>query len=237
MAAVMAPARKPAGGRTGRKKAAQFTVGASRNWGSIATFAAVTMIAVGIIGWGAWAVYRPGSVGYGWQTRVAQIDGVADYRAGKELARDHVEGVQTYNPTPAVGGAHNGIWQRCTGEVYDAAIPNEHAAHSLEHGAVWITYREGMPDDQVATLAAKVQGREYMLMSPVPGLPTAVSLQAWGYQLAVEDVADPRIDDFIGALRVNATMEPGAICSGGSTATGTTPLTPEQAQKLTEQGN
>ena len=43
------------------------------------------------------------------------------------------------------------------GDVYDAPIANEHAVHSLEHGAVWITYRPDLPADQVDKLAE--QGR------------------------------------------------------------------------------
>jgi hypothetical protein len=109
------------------------------------------------------------------------------------------------------------------GDVYDAPIANEHAVHSLEHGAVWITYRPDLPKDQVDKLAAKVRGKEFMLMSPYEGLDSKISLQAWGYQLKVNSATDGRVDDFIKALRKNATMEPQAGCSGGITATGTTP--------------
>ena len=38
-------------------------------------------------------------------------------------------------------------------------------------------------------------------MSPYPGLDAPISLQAWGYQLKVDNADDPRIDDFIKALR------------------------------------
>jgi hypothetical protein len=93
----------------------------------------------------------------------------------------------------------------------------------LEHGAVWITYRPDLPRDQVDKLASKVRGQEYMLMSPYEGLDKPISLQAWGYQLKVNNAGDKRIDDFIGALRQNAAVEPGASCSSGVTATGTTP--------------
>ena len=61
-------------------------------------------------------------------------------------------------------------------------------------------------------------------MSPYPGLDKPISLQAWGYQLKVDNADDSRIDDFISALRVNASIEgPTISCSQGITATGTTP--------------
>jgi hypothetical protein len=50
-----------------------------------------------------------------------------------------------------------------------------------------------------------------------------ISLQAWGYQLKVDNARDARIDEFISALRLNATQEPAASCRGGSTATGSEP--------------
>jgi hypothetical protein len=70
------------------------------------------------------------------------------------------------------------------------------------------------------------------MMSPVEGLDKNVSLQAWGWQLKVDDVNDGRIADFVGALAKNATAEPGATCAQGTTAVGTTPLTEEQAARL-----
>jgi hypothetical protein len=95
--------------------------------------------------------------------------------------------------------------------------------HSLEHGAVWVTYRPDLPKDQVDTLASKVRGQEFMLMSPYEGLDKPISLQAWGYQLKVDSASDERVDEFIRSLRSNASIEPGIGCSGGVTATGTTP--------------
>src|SRR4029450_9338722 len=99
------------------------------------------------------------------------------------------------------------------GDVYTEPIANEHAVHSLEHGAVWITYKQGLAADQVDELRKKVQGQDYMLMSPYAGLDKNVSVQVWGYQLKTDDVNDGRIDEFIKDTRVVAALEPGICCS------------------------
>src|SRR3989440_360814 len=122
-------------------------------------------------------------------------------------------------------GPHTPNWQRCQGDVSPAKIANEHAVHAMEHGAVWITYRPDLPKADVDKLAAKVRGNDFMLMSPSPNLDKPISLQAWGYQLKLDKADDPRIDQFIKALRQNATQEAGVVCSAGNyiNTTGTTP--------------
>jgi hypothetical protein len=104
--------------------------------------------------------------------------------------------------------------------VYAEPIANEHAVHSLEHGAVWITYKQGLPADQVAVLQKKVAGRDYTFMSPYPGLDKSVSVQVWGFQLKTDDVNDKRIDEFIKDTRLVAALEAGIPCTGGNTTTG-----------------
>jgi Protein of unknown function (DUF3105) len=159
------------------------------------------------------------------EQRAQQITGLAHF-GGKNrtgLGRNHVQGKLSYPQSPPVGGNHNPVWQNCQGDVYDRPIANENAVHSLEHGAVWLTYDPALPAVKVATLRAKIQGKDYALMSPYPGLDHAVSLQAWGFQLKVSSVDDPRIDQFVKVFRQNASVETGATCSQGVTATGTDP--------------
>ncbi|WJK37566.1 DUF3105 domain-containing protein [Solwaraspora sp. WMMA2065] len=229
-----APAARAAGGKTsgkagkgGRKPVKPVKVTQERNWGPIALMVGVGVLATAIIGYGAYAVSQEAR---SWQDRASDITDLVNYRESNPAAVQPMAGKQShewgpleYEIQPPVGSSHNPNWQNCMGDVYDAPIASEHAVHSLEHGAVWLTYQEGLPADQVETLASKIRGNEFTLMSPFEGLESAVSLQAWGYQLAVDDVNDPRIDEFIRALRQNATVEPGATCSGGITATGTTP--------------
>lgn len=121
-----------------------------------------------------------------------------------------------YTHSPPFGGRHDGAWAQCTGVVYPQAIRTETAVHSLEHGAVWITYNPDLiSDDDVELLTERVTGIGYMLMSPYPTLDAPISLQSWGHQLKLDNAEDPRIDQFISALRLNpaAFPEVGATCA------------------------
>jgi hypothetical protein len=213
------PAAKKGGGK-GKKPVTPVKVSGSRSMGPILVIGAVALVALAIIGFGVYSVVQGSR---NWEDKVADIKGVVNYRAQKNPKiddRSHKDGTLSYVTSPPVGGAHNATPQNCNGDVYDAPIANEHAVHSLEHGAVWVTYKQGLPADQVAVLAKKVQGKDYSFMSPYTGLDKNVSVQAWGYQLKTDDVNDPRIDEFIKDTRVNAALEPGISCSGGNTTTG-----------------
>lgn len=136
-----------------------------------------------------------------------------DYPAGQ-----HIDSTQrvAYDRTPPFGGPHDAIWATCTGTVYPEAIRTENAVHSLEHGAVWITYNPDLVDAAgIDTLTAKVDGKSYTMMSPYPGQTSPISLQSWGHQLAVDSAGDERIDQFIASLRQNRYVYPevGASCA------------------------
>src|SRR5690606_593834 len=186
---------KAKSGKKSRTPVKPVRVGKDRNWGPIVMFTVVGLIAAGIIGAAAWGVLTEKT----WQERAAAIEGLVNYRETKPemLTAEHVSGVLEYEVMPPVGGNHNDYWQNCNGMVYDAPIAKEHAVHSLEHGAVWVTYHPDLPNDQVQSLARRVEGTDYLFMSPFEDLDSPISLQAWGYQLKVDDASDPRIDEFI----------------------------------------
>lgn len=128
--------------------------------------------------------------------------------------RGHDE-AQTYTGTlPPAGGLHSQVWQNCG--AYDEPIDAANAAHSLEHGAVWIAYQPDLPGDDVADLREMVRGETHMLLSPYPNLESLVVLTGWGVQLKLDSVDNGRISEFISRYqRGSNAPEPGAVCSDG----------------------
>lgn len=227
--------------KANRRRRSRLVTGAALSVALIGVSAVLLVQAVPWFGGpghvGGWPSAKPESA-QPWEVRADRISGIHNFRAIRTpLSQEHDWAPQTYEQNPPVGGKHNPVWQQCMGNIYDKPIANEHAVHSMEHGAVWLTYSTGLAAIDVDALKRKIRGKQYTFMSPYEGLDAKISLQTWGYQLKVDDVDDPRIDEFLNILAKNASMEPEATCSGGTTATGTTPLTEQQAmQRLTTGG-
>ncbi|WP_329465491.1 DUF3105 domain-containing protein [Streptomyces sp. NBC_01431] len=143
------------------------------------------------------------------------IAGEKDWDA-RTLTRNHVTTAVTYPMKPPVGGDHAPVWMNCGGDVYPKPVPDMNAVHSLEHGAVWVTYTDKAPAGDVQKLAGKVSRTPYSLMSPYRGQAGAIMLSAWGRQLTVGSADDPRVDQFFTKyVQGPQTPEPGAACTGG----------------------
>ncbi len=141
----------------------------------------------------------------------ADIEGVQTFA---DLGNQHVEGPVEYAQNPPVGGDHSAQWQNCG--VYSQPINDVNGVHSLEHGAVWITYDPSLPADQVEILDAEAANNNYVLVSPRDGLPSPVVASAWGLQLQLDDASDDRLPVFVQKyVRGDQTPEPGAACAGG----------------------
>lgn len=140
-----------------------------------------------------------------------QIEGL---QAFSGLSQNHVQTTVTYPQAPPAGGEHAPAWQNCG--YYDAPVGKENGVHSLEHGAVWITYRPDLPTDQVEALRALTRSQTHILVSPFPELPAPVVASAWGRQVQLDSASDSRLDAFIRAfLQGPQTPERGAACSRG----------------------
>ncbi|MFE2184503.1 DUF3105 domain-containing protein [Streptomyces sp. NPDC059455] len=137
----------------------------------------------------------------------------------KNLGRTHVQGSVKYAMSPPVGGNHNQVWQNCNGDVYPKPLTKENAVHSLEHGAVWVTYTDKASKEDIAALSARVKKTPYSLMSPYQEQDSPIVLNAWGNQLDVQKASDPRVADFFKKfVQGKQTPEPGAYCTNGKTS-------------------
>lgn len=167
----------------------------------IASTVALTVLAVGIVGLNAWNSR---------QVNINEVERIFG------LSRGHQELVtyDTEDGLPPAGGVHHPAWQNCG--VYDIEIRADHAVHSLEHGAVWITYDpEIVTGEDLERLQDLTRGGTHRLLSPFPGQPSPVVATAWGYQLQLDDAGDGRLKDFIRNYEQGPqTPEPGARCGG-----------------------
>ncbi|MBA3416270.1 MAG: DUF3105 domain-containing protein [Chloroflexia bacterium] len=128
----------------------------------------------------------------------------------------HTEDDVDYPQDPPAGGPHNPVWQSCG--FFEAPVRPEHAVHSQEHGAVWITVRPGLPERDVTLLQRLTERNEYILVSPYPEQEEPVVLSAWGAQLRLEEATDERLRAFVRAYAGNG-PELGAPCDGGTEET------------------
>ena len=133
-------------GRNDRQREEQRTAKAARREASerrqqrnkLLVRAAIVLVALGAAALG----YR-----FFQQRHLLDTVTTASYPAGQ-----HVAGRLTWKESPPVGGAHNLAWQNCG--VYSEPIHNEHAVHSLEHGATIVWYDPSAPADRIDRLLA-----------------------------------------------------------------------------------
>ena len=124
----------------------------------------------------------------------------------------HVEGEIEYDGHPA-GGEHSAVWLNCG--VYSQPVEEENAVHSLEHGAIWITYPAGDATVDIDRLNGYA-GRNKVIVSPVLEQSSPVLVTAWANQMDASDAGDPRIAQFIVEFAgAGSAPEPGGRCDGG----------------------
>lgn len=135
-----------------------------------------------------------------------------------DLARNHVDTPVDYPQTPPVGGSHSPVWQNC--QYYDTSIPNERGVHSMEHGAVWITYSPDLSAADRKVLSDLAATGDHILVSQYAGLPSPLVATAWGKQLQLQSVNDPELQQFVEFFQSGPqTPEPGVTCRGSTSAT------------------
>lgn len=143
---------------------------------------------------------------------------VADVQTWPDLTAGHVDPAPVdyaaeFGMNPPAGGPHWSAWLNCG--VYTEPQQSENAVHSLEHGAVWVTYNdEQLSDEDVQALRDQLPD-SYIVLSPYTGLDAPVVASAWGAQVKLDGVDDTRLTDFVEKYWKSPNVpEPGARCDG-----------------------
>lgn len=123
------------------------------------------------------------------------------------------QGTVGYPHDPGAGGDHSATWTNCG--IYTEPISEERADHSLEHGALWLTYNPSLPPAGINKLGALAKDKPYVLPSPNSDPAAPVTATAWGTRLALQDADDSHTPAFTNSYAPKA-PEPSAPCTRGA---------------------
>lgn len=154
-------------------------------------------------------------IGIGLLTLVILIGGVLLFSAGDKRLEEKLMGEEIqnmgaahvkrgdihadYNSNPPTSGPHWGDGTAGPG-VHDSEVPDELLVHSLEHGAVIVSYKAGLPKDQVEKIKeafSSVGGKKILI--PRKSLDVPVALTSWGRLLKLKTIDTATIKSFIEA--------------------------------------
>ena len=126
----------------------------------------------------------------------------------KAMKSSHINSDATheaYNSNPPTSGDH--LAQPAGWGVYSTPLTDEQAIHNLEHGGIWISYKD-IDDQTKAQLEtiAKANGGS-VILSPRPSNDAKISLSSWGRLEKLEGYDEAKILEFISANK-NKSPEP-----------------------------
>jgi uncharacterized protein DUF3105 len=130
-----------------------------------------------------------------------------DIRPGQAvpiMGNDHIADTAPtpeYNSNPPTSGSHS---SPVNGGAYSIEVPERNALHNLEHGFVWITYKN--VDDQTVADLTRI-GQQFpgtVVVSPREANDAPIALVSWGRIEKMETFDEAAIIDFIWKNRNNS---------------------------------
>ena len=113
------------------------------------------------------------------------------------LGRNHIsasDSHEEYNSNPPTSGSHAGTAQWGFSEV---AIPDENLIHNIEHGGIWISYKD-LDQQSIETLReiARKNSRS-VVVTPRAANDSPVAVASWGRLMKLDSVDEEAITEFI----------------------------------------
>ncbi len=104
-----------------------------------------------------------------------------------------------YNSNPPTSGPHYA--EPANWGLYDTPLPDEQLIHNLEHGGIWISYRDVANQELVNQLRDIVGNYSVkVIVTPRPQNDSEIAVAAWGRLLKLEEFDGSQIKDFIKAF-------------------------------------
>jgi len=167
--------------------------------------AAVLVVAIGG-GWALWSALRPEPTVSGPAQPGAPQPGTASRPRVVEVAdqgRDHLgPGVPhpAYNSNPPTSGWHYA--STATWGFHNSELPDELIIHNLEHGGIWITFKDATDAEVVDALVALARGyRTKVIVTHRPTNDSRIALAAWGHLMKLDRFDRGAIVDFINRFK------------------------------------
>lgn len=106
---------------------------------------------------------------------------------------------EPYNSNPPTSGSHYG--EPAKWGIYDQPLPDEQLIHNLEHGGIWISYRDSANQEllnQLRDIADDYSVK--VIMTPRAQNDSAIALAAWARLLKLQSFDEKQIRGFIKAF-------------------------------------
>jgi len=128
------------------------------------------------------------------------VEGTEDFAiVGRGHITDGTPG-SGYNSNPPSSGPH---WQApAKAGIYDSPLPDERFIHNLEHGHIWIAYKNDVGDEVKNKLKGIVENENFkIVLAPRDANETKIALVAWGRVLKMQELDEQKVRDFIRTYR------------------------------------
>lgn len=100
-----------------------------------------------------------------------------------------------YGTNPPTSGSHYGTpadWG-----VYDKELTDEAVVHSLEHGGIWITYKDVSDEDKVTLEEIGKENSQSVVVSPRSANDAKIAVASWGKLMKLEKADKALIQKYI----------------------------------------
>jgi len=161
-----------------------------RNWGLV-----IVILVVLVVGFTQLTKKSPEQIEFEQQVKTISLDGkVEEFEIE---GREHIApGTEVeYKTNPPTSGNHYGTptdWG-----IYDEEISDEATVHSLEHGGIWITYKDISDEERQVLEEIGKENSQSTVVSPRSGNDDKIVITSWGKLVRLESVDKALVQKYI----------------------------------------